>query len=126
MMNELRKSEKKGHWYRNRKILLLTKFGLIFAVIKFGRLTFTMNMNTKRKREDMEIVWQTPANPPERHDYIFRNGNFFSLQFPLYAVFFLQQTFMPFFCFTCAGIRYVKPYYFEFISHVRLLLSLAD
>ncbi|WMV20967.1 hypothetical protein MTR67_014352 [Solanum verrucosum] len=49
-----------------------------------------MNMNTKRKREDMEIVWQTPANPPERHDYIFRNG-----------------------------IRYVKPYYFEFISHVK-------
>ena len=38
----------------------------------------------KRKREqeeegrkmEMEIVWQTPANPPERHDYIFRNGNF--------------------------------------------------
>lgn len=25
---------------------------------------------------EMEIVWQTPANPPERHDYIFRNGNF--------------------------------------------------
>ncbi|TMW97556.1 hypothetical protein EJD97_005320 [Solanum chilense] len=47
-------------------------------------------MNTKRKREDMEIVWQTPANPPERHDYIFRNG-----------------------------VRYVKPYYFEFISHVK-------
>ena len=23
----------------------------------------------------MEIVWQTPANPPERHDYIFRDGN---------------------------------------------------
>ncbi|KAL3342500.1 hypothetical protein AABB24_026499, partial [Solanum stoloniferum] len=63
---------------------------LIFAVIKFGRLPFNMNMNTKRKREDMEIVWQTPANPPERHDYIFRNG-----------------------------IRYVKPYYFEFISHVK-------
>nr|GEU86802.1 RNA pseudouridine synthase 7 [Tanacetum cinerariifolium] len=38
----------------------------------------------------MEIVWQTPANPPERHDYIFRNG-----------------------------IRYVKPYYFEFISHAK-------
>ncbi|CAH9061589.1 unnamed protein product [Cuscuta epithymum] len=36
------------------------------------------------------IVWQTPANPPERHDYIYRNG-----------------------------IRYVKPYYFEFISHVK-------
>ncbi|XP_059642965.1 RNA pseudouridine synthase 7 isoform X2 [Cornus florida] len=44
----------------------------------------------KRKREDMEIVWQTPANPPERQDYIFRNG-----------------------------VRYVKPYYFEFISHVK-------
>ncbi|KAA8540657.1 hypothetical protein F0562_024424 [Nyssa sinensis] len=38
----------------------------------------------------MEIVWQTPANPPERHDYIFRDG-----------------------------IRYVRPYYFEFISHVK-------
>ncbi|KAJ9559547.1 hypothetical protein OSB04_004707 [Centaurea solstitialis] len=44
----------------------------------------------KRNRESMEIVWQTPANPPERHDYIFRNG-----------------------------IRYVKPYYFEFISHAK-------
>ncbi|XP_031112492.1 RNA pseudouridine synthase 7 [Ipomoea triloba] len=45
----------------------------------------------KRKIEDMEtIVWQTPANPPERHDYIFRDR-----------------------------IRYVKPYYFEFISHVK-------
>lgn len=31
----------------------------------------------KRKREDegMDIVWQTPANPPEPQDYIFRNGN---------------------------------------------------
>ncbi|KAI3929658.1 hypothetical protein MKX01_025826 [Papaver californicum] len=36
-----------------------------------------------------KIVWQTPANPPERQDYIFRNGR-----------------------------RHVKPYYFEFISHV--------
>ncbi|KAI7755871.1 hypothetical protein M8C21_013499 [Ambrosia artemisiifolia] len=44
----------------------------------------------KRNRENMEIVWQTPANPPQRHDYIFRNR-----------------------------IRYVKPYYFEFISHVK-------
>ncbi|KAL8226041.1 hypothetical protein R6Q57_018598 [Mikania cordata] len=44
----------------------------------------------KRSREDMEIVWQTPANPPQRHDYIFRDG-----------------------------IRYVKPYYFEFISHAK-------
>ncbi|XP_072980986.1 RNA pseudouridine synthase 7 isoform X2 [Typha angustifolia] len=38
----------------------------------------------------MEIVWQTPANPPERQDYIFRGGR-----------------------------RYVRPYYFEFISHVK-------
>ncbi|KAK3154191.1 hypothetical protein QOZ80_2BG0187420 [Eleusine coracana subsp. coracana] len=36
------------------------------------------------------IVWQTPANHPEAHDYIFRNGR-----------------------------RYVRPYYFEFISHVK-------
>lgn len=45
----------------------------------------------KRKSgSDMEIVWQTPANPPERTDYIFRNGR-----------------------------RHVRPYYFEFISHVK-------
>lgn len=49
---------------------------------------------SKRKREEqegsMEIVWQTPANPPEPHDYVFRNGR-----------------------------RHVRPYYFEFISHVK-------
>ncbi|KAK4569142.1 hypothetical protein RGQ29_004511 [Quercus rubra] len=51
----------------------------------------------KRKREEeagnsnsMEIVWQTPANPPEPQDYILRNGR-----------------------------RHVRPYYFEFISHVK-------
>ncbi|KAK2662304.1 hypothetical protein Ddye_000878 [Dipteronia dyeriana] len=52
----------------------------------------------KREREgenqdhskQMEIVWQTPANPPEKHDYIFRDGR-----------------------------RHVRPYYFEFISHVK-------
>ncbi|XP_039172166.1 RNA pseudouridine synthase 7 isoform X2 [Eucalyptus grandis] len=38
----------------------------------------------------MEIAWQTPANPPERQDYIFRKGR-----------------------------RLVRPYYFEFISHVK-------
>ncbi|KAJ7945665.1 Pseudouridine synthase [Quillaja saponaria] len=38
----------------------------------------------------MDIVWQTPANPPEAKDYIFRNGR-----------------------------RHVRPYYFEFISHVK-------
>ncbi|KAI4336356.1 hypothetical protein L6164_014892 [Bauhinia variegata] len=47
-------------------------------------------MKRKREEEDMDIVWQTPANPPERQDYIFRNG-----------------------------IRYVRPYYFEFIAHVK-------
>ncbi|KAF5194830.1 Rna pseudouridine synthase [Thalictrum thalictroides] len=44
------------------------------------------NSNNK----DMEIVWQSPANRPERHDYIFHNGR-----------------------------RHVRPYYFEFISHVK-------
>ncbi|CAJ1975091.1 unnamed protein product, partial [Sphenostylis stenocarpa] len=47
----------------------------------------------KRKREGeegMDIVWQTPANPPHPHDYVFRNG-----------------------------IRFVRPYYFEFIAHVK-------
>ncbi|KAJ0112607.1 hypothetical protein Patl1_01276 [Pistacia atlantica] len=51
-------------------------------------------LEKKRKREaeenNMEIVWQTPAIPPEKHDYIFRDGR-----------------------------RHVRPYYFEFISHVK-------
>ncbi|KAG0474971.1 hypothetical protein HPP92_014657 [Vanilla planifolia] len=38
----------------------------------------------------MEIIWQTPANPPEVKDYIFVKGK-----------------------------RYVMPYYFEFIAHVK-------
>ncbi|XP_057516334.1 RNA pseudouridine synthase 7 isoform X2 [Amaranthus tricolor] len=38
----------------------------------------------------MDIVWQTPANPPHRDDYIFHKGR-----------------------------RHVKPYYFEFICHVK-------
>lgn len=37
----------------------------------------------KRKREaeenNMEIVWQTPANLPEKHDYIFRDGKLIKL-----------------------------------------------
>ncbi|CAN1318137.1 RNA pseudouridine synthase 7 [Linum perenne] len=44
----------------------------------------------RSKERDMEIVWQTPANPPEMQDYIFRNGR-----------------------------RHVKPYYFEFVCHVK-------
>ncbi|XP_018721502.2 RNA pseudouridine synthase 7, partial [Eucalyptus grandis] len=44
----------------------------------------------KEERGEMEIVWQTPANPPERQDYIFHKGR-----------------------------RLVRPYYFEFISHVK-------
>ncbi|XP_015866947.3 RNA pseudouridine synthase 7 [Ziziphus jujuba] len=47
-------------------------------------------MKRKREEKNMEIVWQTPVNPPERQDYIFRNGR-----------------------------RHVRPYYFEFISHVK-------
>ncbi|XP_057423384.1 RNA pseudouridine synthase 7 [Lotus japonicus] len=42
------------------------------------------------KEEAMDIVWQTPANPPLPQDYIFRNG-----------------------------FRFVRPYYFEFIAHVK-------
>ncbi|KAL8159317.1 hypothetical protein V2J09_000854 [Rumex salicifolius] len=38
----------------------------------------------------MDIVWQNPSNPPLRSDYIFREGR-----------------------------RHVKPYYFEFICHVK-------
>ncbi|GAB2289365.1 hypothetical protein Dimus_023672 [Dionaea muscipula] len=38
----------------------------------------------------MEIIWQTPAIPPHRDDYILLNGR-----------------------------RHVRPYYFEFISHVK-------
>ncbi|XP_057767531.1 RNA pseudouridine synthase 7 isoform X3 [Salvia miltiorrhiza] len=53
-----------------------------------------MKGGMKRKRsqpdETMDIVWQTPANPPHRQDYIFRDG-----------------------------VRYVRPYYFEFISHAK-------
>ncbi|KAL3617578.1 hypothetical protein CASFOL_037899 [Castilleja foliolosa] len=48
----------------------------------------------KRKRdapdENMEIVWETPDNPPQRRDYIFRDG-----------------------------IRFVRPYYFEFIANAK-------
>ncbi|EOY22575.1 hypothetical protein QUC31_007802 [Theobroma cacao] len=42
----------------------------------------------KNKRK-MDIVWQTPAHPAHKDDYIFHNGK-----------------------------RYVRPYYFEFVSHV--------
>ncbi|KAL5543838.1 hypothetical protein UlMin_007622 [Ulmus minor] len=47
-------------------------------------------MKRNREEKEMEIVWQSPANPPEKMDYIFRNGK-----------------------------RHVRPYYFEFISHVK-------
>ncbi|XP_011623443.1 RNA pseudouridine synthase 7 isoform X2 [Amborella trichopoda] len=38
----------------------------------------------------MDVVWESPENPPKPEDYIFRDG-----------------------------MRLVKPYYFEFISHVK-------
>ena len=84
----------------------------------------------KRRRDEaakMEIVWQTPANPPERGDYIFRNGNEekklkenLKLVYN-YCVFFLKFSTISFFI---AGKRYVRPYHFEFISHVLLRIAL--
>ncbi|XVF08648.1 hypothetical protein REPUB_Repub07fG0020700 [Reevesia pubescens] len=43
----------------------------------------------EKNKKKMEIVWQTPANPAQKQDYIFHNGK-----------------------------RHVRPYYFEFVSHV--------
>lgn len=44
-------------------------------------------MKRKREKEEenkhekgMEIVWQTPANPPEKVDYIFRDGKFYEIE----------------------------------------------
>ncbi|KAK8361974.1 hypothetical protein V6Z12_A03G072600 [Gossypium hirsutum] len=45
--------------------------------------------NEERNKRKMEIVWQTPAHPAQKQDYIFHNGK-----------------------------RHVRPYYFEFVSHV--------
>ncbi|KMT10952.1 hypothetical protein BVRB_5g112880 isoform A [Beta vulgaris subsp. vulgaris] len=45
---------------------------------------------TTTNNMNMDIVWQTPANSPHRDDYICLNGK-----------------------------RHVKPYYFEFICHVK-------
>lgn len=67
----------------------------------------------------MEIVWQTPANPPERHDYIFCNGKKKKFKY-------VKESGTPvnflFLDFGSAGIRYVRPYYFEFISHVCMVI----
>lgn len=81
----------------------------------------------KRKRDDMEIVWQTPANPPERHDYIFLNGIeikkkqniYFSFLVPSRHIYHPCTNFI--FCWNYLGRRHVRPYYFEFISHVSSL-----
>lgn len=52
---------------------------------KLNKNLNSVNGGMKRKRngpdETMDIVWQTPANPPHRHDYIFRDGNSV-IQFP--------------------------------------------
>ncbi|TYI90532.1 hypothetical protein E1A91_D03G128800v1 [Gossypium mustelinum] len=45
--------------------------------------------NEERNKRKMEIVWQTPAHPAQKQDYVFHNGK-----------------------------RHVRPYYFEFVSHV--------
>lgn len=81
----------------------------------------------KRKRDDMEIVWQTPANPPERHDYIFLNGIEIKKKQNIYFSFFLpsRHIYHPctnfIFGWNYLGRRHVRPYYFEFISHVSSL-----
>lgn len=81
----------------------------------------------KRKREEkecMDIVWQTPANPPLPQDYIVRNGNFNSLTSSTHSsINFEIEFFIIKFFLYCAGIRFVRPYYFEFIAHVSSLCS---
>lgn len=54
-----------------------------FQVFTFHNLSWRYRMwvkMMKRKREEknecMDIVWQTPANPPLPQDYIFRNGKY--------------------------------------------------
>lgn len=58
----------------------ICSLGLVLGLISrlrlpFGERTLRGGRSMKRNREVMNITWQTPANPPERHDYIFRNGN---------------------------------------------------
>ncbi|KAG7023047.1 RNA pseudouridine synthase 7, partial [Cucurbita argyrosperma subsp. argyrosperma] len=66
-------------------------FGLTVSMASVAQLN---NDEQEEKEEESmgvgEIVWQTPANPPQRSDYIFHNGR-----------------------------RHVRPYYFEFIAHVK-------
>lgn len=61
----------------------------------------------------MEIGWQTPANPPEPHDYIIRNGKTINPKSPCVCLSLTRSI-----EFVTAGKRFVRPYYFEFISHV--------
>lgn len=84
--------------------------------------------NNNSGNKDMEIVWQTPANPPQLQDYIFRDGN--TTCSSMYTSIRLQNLAFELsncekleFCAFCfggysAGKRYVRPYYFEFIAHV--------
>lgn len=66
---------------RKRHVVLVIEFSLS-SLLRLKKSDLEVeNMKRKRGEEEeeekkMEIVWQTPANPPERHDYIFRNGNF--------------------------------------------------
>ncbi|KAG4207237.1 hypothetical protein ERO13_A03G053840v2 [Gossypium hirsutum] len=55
--------------------------------------------NEERNKRKMEIVWQTPAHPAQKQDYVFHNE-------------------AQFFGGNLTGKRHVRPYYFEFVSHV--------
>lgn len=71
----------------------------------------------KRKRGEkeeaaekkMEIVWQTPANPPEKHDYIFRDGNFIKSTQQKQLILKIETTKELWFCFFLTGIRREAP-----------------
>ncbi|KAL5576860.1 hypothetical protein UlMin_018559, partial [Ulmus minor] len=48
-----------------------SRFSYILGGSKFELQEERMKRN--REEKEMEIVWQSPANPPEKMDYIFRN-----------------------------------------------------
>jgi hypothetical protein len=92
------------------------------ATTKLSRLSFAGDVGSAGRGAG--IVWQTPANPPQAHDYIFRNGG--STRPPLpsasprYTVWTLPSLPKQL---TIDGLaladrRYVRTYYFDFISHV--------
>ncbi|CAM8914814.1 unnamed protein product [Rhodiola kirilowii] len=71
-------------------VSILQKESEVVTVYKPASVPQAADAMNRKRDDEMEIVWQTPANPPEKNDYVFVNGR-----------------------------RHVKPYYFEFISHVK-------